>query len=130
MEGKVESRFQHCEDSVGGRLAGAPRVCGWSVAVRLQRTPLGWVASLLCQRFKRSVVSLSTWIERLFLGLDFGEIVGDCILDGVGARAFMLGENPFSLRKTILGVSSRKMRQWRLPTVRPQADHRLTTETP
>src|SRR6478672_5970222 len=63
VEGTVESRFQHCEDSVGGRLAGAPRVCGWSVAVRLQRTPLGWVASLLCQRFKRSAVSFSTWIE-------------------------------------------------------------------
>jgi hypothetical protein len=57
VEGTVESRFQHCEDSVGGRLAGAPRVCGWSVAVRVQRTPLDWVASLLCQRFKRSVVS-------------------------------------------------------------------------
>lgn len=25
--------------------------------------------------------------DRVFLGLDFGEIVGDCILDDVGARA-------------------------------------------
>jgi hypothetical protein len=52
--------------------------------------------------------------DRLFLGLDFGEIVGDCILDGVGARACMLGENSFSIWKTILSVSSRKVRQWRL----------------
>jgi hypothetical protein len=28
VEGTVGSRFQHCEESVGGRLAGAPRVCG------------------------------------------------------------------------------------------------------
>ena len=71
---------------------------GWSVAVRLQRTRLGWVV-IVVQRF---------------IGLDFGEIVGDCILDGVGARACMLGENSFSIWKTILSVSSRKVRQWRL----------------
>jgi hypothetical protein len=42
VEGTVESRFQHCEDSVGGRLAGAPRVCGWSVAS--ERPWAGWRA--------------------------------------------------------------------------------------